>query len=279
MTTPSDPTLAVGDLHAVDLSADGLGYRIDGLSLVREVSMHLQAGTITGLLGPNGSGKSTLLRLVVGALPPSAGALSVTEDGQTHDLLAMRRRDRARRLALVEQDTHAEVPLRVRDVVALGRFPHERRLLAAVGDAVDHDTIVREAIERAGVEALVERSFDTLSGGERQRVHLARALAQQPRVLLLDEPTNHLDLAAQLDIVRLLREVADTGVAILVALHDLAHAAAVCDDVVVLDAGAVVSVGPPEEVLTPALLADVWGVAGEWVTGRTGRALIPTPLP
>lgn len=261
-------------LTATDLTAEGLGYRVDGLDLLQGASLHLRAGTITGLLGPNGSGKSTMLRVVVGALPASAGTLAITEDGASLDLAAMRRRDRARRLALVEQDAHAEVPLRVRDVVALGRIPHERRFAGTIED----DPVVADAIERAGVAALADRSFDTLSGGERQRVQLARALAQQPRVLLLDEPTNHLDLAAQLDMVRLLREVADTGVAVLVALHDLAQAAETCDEVVVLRSGEVAAVGDPAEVLSPALLAEVWRVRGEWVTGGHGRALVASPL-
>ncbi|GAB2625370.1 ABC transporter ATP-binding protein [Pseudactinotalea suaedae] len=261
-------------LTAVDLTVDGLGYRVDGIDLLQGASLHLRAGTVTGLLGPNGSGKSTMLRLVVGALPASAGTIAVTEDGTSIDLASMRRRERARRMALVEQDTHAEVPLLVRDVVALGRIPHERRFASAV----EGEAIVADAIERAGVSALADRSFDTLSGGERQRVQLARALAQQPRVLLLDEPTNHLDLAAQLDMVRLLREVADTGVAVLVALHDLAQAAQTCDEVVVLRSGEVAAVGDPHEVLSPALLAQVWRVRGEWVTGTHGRALVVSPL-
>lgn len=265
-------------LTAVDLTAEGLGYRIDGLALLADVSLRLRAGTVTGLLGPNGSGKSTLLRLVVGALPPSAGTLAVTEDGTTADLATMGRRERARRLAFVEQDAHAEVPLRVRDVVGLGRFPHERRMLGGSIGEVDGEAVIEDAMARAGVTALADRAFDTLSGGERQRVQLARALAQQPRVLLLDEPTNHLDLAAQLEMVQLLREVADTGVGVLVALHDLQHAVAVCDDVVVLDRGGVVAGGEPAQVLTPALLAQVWRVRAEWVTGRDGRALITSPL-
>src|SRR4051794_10509072 len=106
-------------LTAVDLTAQGLGYRVDGIDLLQGASLHLRAGTITGLLGPNGSGKSTMLRVVVGALPASAGTIAVTEDGTSIDLAGMRRRDRAQRLALVEQDTHADVPLLVRDVVAL----------------------------------------------------------------------------------------------------------------------------------------------------------------
>ena len=262
-------------IAVTDLTAHDLAYRIDGLDLLQGVSLHLRAGTVTGLLGPNGSGKSTLLRLVAGALPVSGGTLTVIEHGAALDLRAMRRRDRARRVALVEQEAHAEIPLRVHDVVALGRIPHERRLS---GPSDLDDALVVEAMQRAGVVTLAERSFDTLSGGERQRVQLARALAQQPRVLMLDEPTNHLDLAAQLEMVRLLRAVADAGVAVLVALHDLAQAASLCDELVVLRRGETAAVGSPDEVLSPALLATVWGVRGEWVSGEHGRALVVSAL-
>jgi iron complex transport system ATP-binding protein len=208
-------------------------------------------------------------------LPPTAGTMAATVDGELRDLDRMRRRERARLLAMVEQDARTEVALTVTDVVGLGRIPHERRL--APPSATSSDVVV-DAMARAGVADLAEREFDTLSGGERQRVHLARALAQQPRVLLLDEPTNHLDLAAQLRIVRLVREVADAGTAVLVALHDLAHAASLCDDVVVLDDGDVVAAGPPEEVLVPDRIATTWGVHGEWVHGRHGRALVVSEL-
>lgn len=262
-------------ISAIDLTGVDLGYRIGETALLRGVGFHLRAGTITGLLGPNGSGKSTLLRHIVGALPRASGALVITEDGTSADVAAMRRRDRARRLALVEQDARSEVVLPVRDVVGLGRIPHQGRLAAA---GAEDESVVTEAMERAGVAGLADRVFDTLSGGERQRVQLARALAQHPRVLLLDEPTNHLDLAAQLHMVRLVRDVADSGVAVLVALHDLAQAAELCDDVLVLDAGAVTTAGPPARVLTPALLAAVWGVRGEWVRGETGQALVVSAL-
>ena len=260
------------DVDVVDLWATDLAYRVESAQLLRGVSVAIRSGRVTGVLGPNGSGKSTLLRLIVGALPPSAGVLRL---GAT-DLARMSRRDRARRVAFVEQESQAEVPLRVRDVVLLGRIPHRP---AFSTDSARDLALVEESLERAGATSLADRDFATLSGGERQRVHIARALAQTPHLLLLDEPTNHLDVAAQLDVLSLVAQVAAAGTGVLMAIHDLAHAAQACDDVVVLDHGTVAAAGPPREVLTPELVASVYGVHAEWVHGITGSALVFSPLP
>ncbi|SED81986.1 ABC transporter ATP-binding protein [Ruania alba] len=259
------------DVTVADLWAEGLGYQVDSAQLLRDVGLSLRAGEVTGVLGPNGSGKSTLLRLVIGALPPSAGQLRL--DGR--DARAMSRRRRARTLALVEQEAHTEVALTAREVVLLGRIPHRS---AFGGDSPDDLELAQTCLDRAGATHLADRDFGTLSGGERQRVQLARALAQQPRLLLLDEPTNHLDVAAQLAMLALVREVAGHGTGVLMALHDLAHAEQVCDQVLVLAHGEVAAAGPPREVLTPELIAAVYGVRAEWVEASTGRALILTPL-
>src|SRR5699024_729518 len=162
---------------------------------------------------------------------------------------------RAQRLALVEQDSLPHDDLTVEEVVSLGRLPHQGRFHGAGGDEV-----ARRAAREARVEHLWDRRFSTLSGGERQRVHLARALAQTPRILLLDEPTNHLDIAAQLDLLDLVRGVAAEGAGVLITLHDLSLAARVCDEVTVLQRGQIVAAGRPLEVLTPALIGEVWEV-------------------
>ncbi|UFU04107.1 ABC transporter ATP-binding protein [Ruania suaedae] len=259
------------ELRVADLSAEGLGYRVESAELLREVSLSLRAGEVTGVLGPNGSGKSTLLRVLVGALPASAGLLRL---GGT-DARELSRRTRARTMAFVEQEAHTEIALTAREVVLLGRIPHRGPF---GGDSPADRALAQECLARAGAADLADRDFATLSGGERQRVQLARALAQQPRLLLLDEPTNHLDVAAQLAMLALVREVAGGGTGVLMALHDLAHAAQACDQVLVLDRGAVAAVGSPEDVLTPDLIARVYGVRAEWVTGRTGRTLVFTTL-
>lgn len=236
--------------------------------LLEEVTLTVPAGTVTALVGPNGAGKSTLLRALVGAAPMSGQALL---DGR--DLRALSPRERARHLALVEQDASARVARPVLDVVLLGRTPHRSRW--GTDSPADLDLAGR-ALERTGATALRDRDFATLSGGERQRVHLARALVQEPRLLLLDEPTNHLDVAAQLQVLGLTRELS-REMTILVALHDLNHALRHADHVVVLDAARVVASGPPQEVLTGALVSEVYRVRAQRIEAAGRDMLVMDP--
>jgi len=243
---------------AAALTVAGLRASIGEARILREVAAQLPPGRVSAVVGPNGSGKSTLLRLLVGALEPDAGALLL--DGR--DLTSLSRRARAQEVALVEQDGAAPAALDVLDVVLLGRTPHRA---AWGGDSAQDVAVAHAALERAGAPDLADREVATLSGGERQKVHLARALAQAPRLLLLDEPTNHLDVAAQLDVLHLAGELAEGGVTVLAALHDLNHALQYCAHVVVLAEGRVVAAGPPADVLTGALVSEVYGVRAERV--------------
>ena len=245
-----------------------LTVRVGARALIDKVAFDAPAGAFTAIVGPNGAGKSTLLRAVAGVDHAASGM--VLHDGV--DLLALPRRARARILALVEQDATTELPLTGRDVVRLGRAPHES--VFGGGDA-DADAVVAEALERAGAAPFAARDVTTLSGGERQRVLLARALAQRPRILLLDEPTNHLDLAAQLDMVALVRQLTGEAVTVIAAVHDLSLAAAHADAVVVLAGGRVVAHGATEATLTPALIHEVFGVRAEWTRNPlTGGPLL-----
>ncbi|HLR58618.1 MAG TPA: ABC transporter ATP-binding protein [Beutenbergiaceae bacterium] len=267
-----------------DLWTEGLRYAADGrrgggIRILDGVDLTVRAGKVRGVLGPNGSGKTTLLRLLIGALRASGGESYVGEaragsggGDRFRALSAMPRLERARLLAMVEQDAQAHTDLTVAEVISLGRLPHQGRFQVADPRA----GLPREVARRVGVAHLLQRSFHTLSGGERQRVHLARALAQTPRVLLLDEPTNHLDIAAQLQLLDLVRGVAAEGAGVLITLHDLSLAARVCDEVTVLQRGQIVAAGRPLEVLTPALIGEVWEVRARWVTDGGQHALIFT---
>jgi iron complex transport system ATP-binding protein len=257
----------------VDLTISGVGTRLGGRWVVDGVDATPPSGALTGLLGPNGAGKTTLLRLVAGLLDPEAGAVLV-DDVPVH---TVPRRERARRIALLEQESTSTVPLTVREVVALGRIPY-RTLWGT-------DTAEAAAVDRALASAdaahLADRPWAALSGGERQRVHIARALAQEPDLLLLDEPTNHLDVSAQLSLLAFVRDLGRTTVA---ALHDLNLAAAYCAHVLVLAEGRLVAAGDPREVLTADLVRAVYGVDAEVLTHpRTGRPVIafgdPGPVP
>ncbi|MFC8428138.1 ABC transporter ATP-binding protein [Streptomyces sp. NPDC057253] len=233
------------------LTVDGLHITLDRTPILHDVHLEADKGGIVGLVGPNGSGKSTLLRAVYRSLRPTEGVVRVGED----DVWSLSPRATARRTAAVLQDAGGNTTgLSVTEIVALGRSPHHG-LLGRDGTK-DHRT-VEEAIDRCGVRPFAHRDYASLSGGERQRVLLARALAQNPQLLVLDELTNHLDIRARFELLDLIRA---TGVTTLAVLHDLDLAARLCDHLVVLHEGAVVAAGPVLEVLTPRILATVFGV-------------------
>ncbi|MPV38166.1 ABC transporter ATP-binding protein [Georgenia subflava] len=255
-------------MSAVEVA--GLQVRAGAVTILDGATAHVPAGAVTAVVGPNGAGKSTLLRVLVGALPAAAGTVLLSG----RDLGTLTRRDRARELALVEQDSPAEVSREVLDVVLLGRTPHRPRWGA---DSTSDVETAAAALDRAGATVLAGRDFATLSGGERQRVHLARALAQEPHVLLLDEPTNHLDVAAQLDVLALARTLAADGVTVVAALHDLNHALRFADHVIVMAAGRVVATGSPLEVLSEDLVGEVYGVRAHRVTAGGHELLVLDP--
>jgi iron complex transport system ATP-binding protein len=252
----------------MSLSVTALSVEKSGTAILSNVGFSAPSRRITGLIGPNGAGKSTLLSALLGLLPANG---HIAFEG--YDLPRLNRRDRARLLALVEQSAATEERLSVRDVVALGRIPYEAAWQSE--PSPEDDTIIDKALSDTGTTGFASRRFTTLSGGEQQRVHVARALAQQPRLLLLDEPTSHLDIRAQLQLLALLRQKAGAGMTILVALHDLNLAVRFCDHLVVLANGRVAAQGSPAEILTPELLRSVYGVSARLVSDTTnGRPLI-----
>ncbi|NEC26410.1 ABC transporter ATP-binding protein [Streptomyces sp. SID8111] len=238
---------------AAALAVEDVTLSAGARRLIRGVSLTARPGETIGLVGPNGSGKSTLLRAVYRVLRPDSGRVRV--DGADAWSLPVRRL--ARTVAAVVQDAGADFDLAVREVVAMGRTPHKRLL---DGDTAEDAALIGDALAAVGARHLADRPFDRLSGGERQRVLIARALAQRPALLVLDEPTNHLDIRHQLDILGALRRLPAT---VLLALHDLNLAAYYCDRLHVLCDGEVVASGTPAEVLTPGLLAEVYGVAAD----------------
>ncbi len=232
------------------MRADAITWGVPERTILRNVSLECVPGTVTGLLGPNGSGKTSLLHILAGLRRPDAGQVHLGEES-LHRLPA---RDRARRVAVLEQHSVTGLDLQVRQVIELGRIPHRGRWPASRTEG--RDAIAR-AVRLAEVGDLLDRRWQTLSGGERQRVQLARALAQEPEILILDEPTNHLDLGHQIDFLTTVRRL---GLTVVAALHDLDLAAAFCDQLVLLQEGAVVASGAAADVLTPATIQRVYGV-------------------
>ncbi len=251
------------------LSVRRISFSREGSLVIDGVDCTVPVGGFAAVIGPNGAGKSTLLELVAGILPASGPATARLGDT---DLFALRRRDRARIVALAEQHSTEDSGMRVADVVMLGRTPHLGRWQT---EGPEDKQIVKDALDAVSLGEFADRGFDTLSGGERQRVHLARALAQQPRLLLLDEPTNHLDIRAQLSLLSLVRAQTAHGLTVIAALHDLNIAVTYADHVIVLQNGRVRAAGPASQVLTPELIRDVYGVRADVLTNpRTGRPLI-----
>ncbi|MFE2813459.1 ABC transporter ATP-binding protein [Streptomyces nigra] len=249
-----------------ELSATDVTVAYDGVDVVHSASLSLRPGRVTVLVGPNGSGKSTLLRTVARLQRPRTAALVV--DGA--DGLALTPREFSRRVALLTQGRPTPSGLTVRDVVEFGRYPHRGRWGGADPDGT---AAVDRALALTGVEDLAGRGVEHLSGGQLQRVWLASCLAQETGVLLLDEPTTYLDLRYQIELLDLVRDLADDhGIAVGAVLHDLDQAAALADRVVLLHEGRVVADGTPDDVLTAERLTGVYGIRIEVGTDPlTGR--------
>jgi len=249
-----------------------LGYGRE--RVVHGVDVELEPGRVTALIGPNGSGKSTVLRSLARLHALDGGIVELSDDdGALCDAAPLSARDFARRVTLLSQSRPHPSGLRVGEVVAFGRHPYRRRF-AALDDG--DRAAIAWALELTGIAAMVDRPVDRLSGGELQRVWLATCLAQQTAVLLLDEPTNHLDLRYQVEVLDLLRELADGhGTAVGVVLHDLTHAAGVADRIVLLHDGRVRCAGEPADVLTAEALSEVYGLPVEVEhDATTGRVRI-----
>ncbi|MGW5134422.1 ABC transporter ATP-binding protein [Streptomyces sp. NPDC004135] len=242
-------------LRGHELSATDVTVSYDGVDVVHDASIALRPGQVTVLVGPNGSGKSTLLRTVARLQRARRAGLRI--DGDI-DGLALSAREFARHVALLTQGRPTPSGLTVRDLVEFGRYPYRGRFGRPDADAA---AAVERALALTGVTDLAERGADHLSGGQLQRVWLASCLAQETGVLLLDEPTTYLDLRYQIELLDLVRDLADDhGIAVGVVLHDLDQAAAIADRITLLEAGRIVADGPPEDVLTPERLTAVYGI-------------------
>jgi iron complex transport system ATP-binding protein len=237
-----------------------------------QISVLVERGSLTGLLGPNGCGKTTLLRLLSGVLQPHHGVVSL--NGRS--LAGRSRRDIARHLAVVPQETHPAFDYTVMEMVLMGRHPHLGPFqLEGPSDLA----LARDAMTATGTAHLAPRAYMTLSGGEKQRVVIASALTQSPDVLLLDEPTASLDLGYQLEVAALLRRLnLERGVTMVLATHDLNLAASLCDRLILMREGRVVAQGPTRDVLTAASIRRIYDVEADVsFHGPAGHVTV-TPL-
>jgi iron-chelate-transporting ATPase len=241
-------------------AANGVSAREIDVAYGRDVVVHaasiaLDAGTVTALIGPNGSGKSTLLRALARLHPPVAGDVTFADGA---DLRTLSGKDLARRITLLSQQRTAPGGLCVRELVEFGRHPHRTRW---GGRDPEGPAAVDRAMALTGLGPIAERPVQALSGGQAQRVWLASCLAQDTALLLLDEPTTFLDLRYQVEILDVIRDLADEhGVGVGVVLHDLDQAAAIADRLLLLEDGRVTAEGSPEEVLTTTNLTRAYGI-------------------
>jgi len=242
----TDPTAA--GLVFAGLAA-GYGER----AVVHDIELTVGRGELVGLVGPNGAGKSTLLKAITGAADVLAGTITVAGI----PLADVDTRDRARVVAVVPQSLPSLFAFTAREFVAMGRHPHMGRL-ELLSDA--DENVIDRVMHLTDTDRLADERVDTLSGGDLQRLTLAQALAQEPQVLLLDEPTSHLDLNHRLQVLDLVRTLANDGLAVLGVFHDLDLAARYSDRLAVVHDGGLAACGPPEAVLTSDLVREVFSV-------------------
>ncbi|AFV77346.1 ABC-type cobalamin/Fe3+-siderophore transport system, ATPase component (plasmid) [Thermus oshimai JL-2] len=252
------------------LQAKGLGYRVEGRWLLRGVDLEVEPGTFLAVVGPNGSGKTTLLRLLSGEVRPTEGEVRL--EGKA--LAAYRPEELARLRGVLSQTRSVAFPYTAYEVALLGRLPH----LKGGREGPEDHRATEAALSRARALELRDRLYTSLSGGEAARVDLARLLAQEGCLYLLDEPTNHLDPRYALELLLLFRALAYGAVGVVAVLHDLNLAALFADQVLLLEEGRARAYGPPEVVLDPALLEEVYGVRFV-ALGEEGRAPFLFPVP
>jgi len=257
-------------LRAERISFD---YRLGATAFsLKDVTLAIPPGSLTGLLGPNGSGKTTLLKLLCGVLRPTSGSVMLGD----RPLASFTRRELARRVAIVPQETHPAFDYTVMEMVLMGRHPH---LGTFELEGPQDFAIAREALNVTGTASMWNRNYMTLSGGEKQRVIIASALAQATDLLLLDEPTASLDLGYQLEVASLLARLnRDHQTTIVLATHDLNLAASLCDRLAVLRDGHLLAEGPTGDVLNETMVRRLYDVEADVQFHPRAGHLTVTPV-
>lgn len=245
---------------AVKLETRNLNYKIGNARILNGISIAVEEKKMVGIIGPNGSGKTTLLKHIYRVLPAAAKTVYLNHkeiENYTYG-------QSAREMTVVKQENSADFDFTVEHMVLLGRAPYHRSF-ESFSEA--DRRIANAALHSIGMEQYASRTFAELSGGEKQRVLIARSLTQQADIFILDEPTNHLDVHFQWELMKLIKSLNTT---VLGVFHELNLAAQFCDYLYVLSQGKIAAAGPPEEILTGRLLAEVFGVDAEILT-RAGR--------
>lgn len=253
------------------ITTENLDIAYDEALIVKALDMNIPTGKITSIIGPNGCGKSTVLKAVGRILKPKTGLVTLSGE----DIRKLATKDIAKKMAILPQTPTAPSGLTVSELVAYGRFPHQK----GFGKLTPEDKkIVQWALSVTKLTEFEHREVDTLSGGQRQRVWIAMALAQQTDLILLDEPTTYLDLAHQLEVLELLFDLnRNQKVTIVMVLHDLNLAARFSDYMIAIRSGKIIKHGNAEEVMTQTVLNEAFSIDAEIVhEPRTGRPVCLT---
>lgn len=254
------------------LKVDNLKFGYGNDLVLNGISFNVKKGEFLSIIGPNGSGKSTLLKTLNNLYPTKSGEIFL----EGNNINSLRRKDLAKKMALVLQDNNIEYDFTVEDIVLMGRHPHKRRFERE--NANDYK-IVDESLEMTNTLELKDRLVTEISGGERQRVMIAKALAQKPSLILLDEPTSHLDINHQIEILKLLKKMnQEWGTTIILVIHDINLGIRYSDRVVMLNQGKIVEIGDSEKVITKDNIKIAYDIDVAIEKNKYTDSLYITPL-
>ena len=256
------------------LSATNITFEIDGKIILQGISHTFAEGKRTGIIGANGAGKSTFLKILCLLNKKFTG--KVTIDGE--DIKSISRNELAQMLAILPQEREAPIDTTVRQLTSYGRFPH-RKLFHSSNPKEDREAI-EWALNVTQLTEFAERQVSTLSGGERQRAWLSMTLAQRPKILLLDEPTTYLDIKHQLEVMKIINDVNKRyNMTIIMVLHDLNHAHAFTDELIVLKNQKIFKSGDSKSILNVELVKEAFGVEADiFVNSKGDSAILPTSI-
>lgn len=234
----------------IKLKVENLKFNIDKKEILKDISFEVPRGSFVGIIGPNGCGKSTLLKNIYRLYKPSSGKITL----DNKDLTKMKDKDCAKEIAVLAQESNSQFDFTVEQIVKMGRYPYK----SIFEDYSKSDLqMVKDTLEKVGLNNYSNRSFSNLSGGEKQRTLIARALVQNTDFLILDEPTNHLDIGYQIQLMDLIKSL---NITTLSAIHDMNMASMYCDYLIVMKNGQIKDFGKVKDVITPEMLKEIFGV-------------------
>lgn len=241
-------------MKVIELSNINFSYNVK--NVLQDINLIIEKGEFIGIIGPNGAGKSTILRIIAGILKKFSGSLRIVG----RDIKTIRQKELAQIVGFVPQETHFQHNYLVEDIISMGRYPYLEPFQHFKKEDIE---TMEWAIAKSGLNELRKRPVNSISSGERQMVVIGRALVQKPQILLLDEPTSHLDIQHQVAIMKLLKDLNQQGMTIVIVNHDLNVASQFCEKLVLLHRGRIYKIGTPEMIIDKELLMDVYGVETE----------------